>query len=68
MDGSDITSADNISTSNLTLHSLIQQCDITLNGVNPAQSVGSHYSYKAILDFLLEKSKDHLESHGTGAG
>ena len=68
VDGTNITSADNISTSNLTLHSLIQQCDITLNGVNPAQSVGSHYSYKAILDFLLEKSKDDLESHGTGAG
>ena len=68
-DGSSIAlPEDNITTVNLTLHSLIKQIDISLNGVNPAQSVGSHYSYKALLDFLLEKPKDYLESHATGAG
>ena len=68
-DGSPIaTPANNISTVNLTLHSLFSQIQIALNGVSPSQSVGAHYSFKSVLDYLLEKNSDFLESHGTGSG
>ena len=54
LDGSNISEAsDNVSLTNLSMHSLFRQCDISLNQqiINP--NVGTSYPYKSYIDVLL---------------
>ena len=50
--GVDITDADHLGGVNLFLHSLFQQLDVSINGVQVSQSSGT-YAYRAYIESLL---------------
>lgn len=57
-DGSKITDSDWVSLTNIPLHSIWNQVDITLQNTQISQEVGPNYAYKAYLDMLLTTNND----------
>jgi len=62
-DGSNLPDDAEVSTSNLFLHSLFSQCDVSLNDNNVSSS-NNCYMYKAYLETLLSFGKEYLHSQG----
>ena len=58
-DSSPITEEDNVSFVNNTLHSLFNQCDISIQQKVITPNVSTNYAYKAILDVLLSGADEH---------
>ena len=54
---------DNVSLSNLALHSLFRQVDLELNGKNVSSNVGGNYSYKAYFDVVLSQNHDQKDTY-----
>ena len=61
-DGTPIDSSDEVSLSNLCLHSLWCQVDVSLGQKVITTSIGINYPYKAILDVLLHYGHDAKDS------
>ena len=64
-DGTEMEEVTQLAPVNLTLHSLWRQVDFSLGQV-PLPGVGVNYSYKAIIDTLLEKNATSKESQLQG--
>ena len=52
-DGSSLMPDENVALTNLALHSLFRQCDVSLNQTIVNPSVGTNHPYKSYLDVLL---------------
>jgi hypothetical protein len=63
-DGSDLAANAPVSTTNLFMHSLFSQCDVTIN--NQLVSTSNNcYMYKAYMETLLSYGRDYMNSQGT---
>ena len=60
--GQPIEATDNVSLTNLALHSMFRQVDAKLNGQLITSSIGTNYPYKAMLDVLLKYPHDVKDS------
>ena len=60
--GQSITNEDKVGFSNLTLQSLFRQVDLSLQQQVMTSGVGLNYSYKAMLDTLLQFEEDPKET------
>lgn len=61
-DGEDFKADDEVAYTNLSLHSLFRQVDVSLNQQVMTSNVGVNYPYKAMLDVLLGYGHDSRES------
>jgi hypothetical protein len=62
LDGSSLDAADSISVVNKLLHSLLNQCSVTLNRVSVSSSKNL-YNYRAHLEILITYGPDAAETH-----
>lgn len=63
-DGKDLPAAAEVSTSNLFMHSLFSQCDVSIN--NQLVSTSNNcYMYKAYLETVLTYGTDYINSQAT---
>ena len=65
-DGTDLELTDITCVANNFLHSLFEQCNISLNGVTITHAADLYY-YRAYLETLLSYGKEAAESHLTNA-
>ena len=61
-DGNPIDTTDEVALTNLSLHSLIRQADISLNQTIINSNVGVNYGFKSLLDVTLNYSHDSKNS------
>lgn len=64
--GNDLADDDEISTANLTLHSMFSQVDVFLSNQLITEG-NSSYGYKAIIESLLSFGPDYNDSQGASA-
>jgi len=62
-DGSDLKDGAEIGTTNLFMHSLFSQCDVSIKNKLVSTS-NNMYPYKAYLEYLLSFGEDYLDSQG----
>ena len=63
-----ITSKSNVGCINIPIHSIWNQVDFSIQNTLVSRSINNNYSYKAIIDSLLNYSNDYRETLLVGAG